>query len=831
MNSKLADPAESYFQLWSKAEKPDLAAFLAKAGPLPVDQLAEVVRIDQRQRWKAGEPVPAETIFRQFPELEDDPDVALDIIFSEFLLREKYGPQPEMDDFIGRFPMQTEILKGQIELHRALLTEHEQTNDTDMSHASLDNTLASVDPCRSARATVLPEVFGRYRIIKPLGQGGMGSVYLAHDSQLDRQVALKVPRFDLGQAKQLIERFYREARIAATFHHPNLCPVYDVGEIDRTPFLTMPFLTGEPLSDYLDRKRTLPQATACRLVMQVARAVHVAHQAGVRHRDLKPSNIMIQDEMQPVVMDFGLARRSGSAGNKLTGTGRLVGTIGYMPPEHITCGGEEIEPASDVYSLGVILFEMLTGRLPFDGKQAEIIHAVLTEPPPSPRQFQPAIDPTVEAVCLKALAKKAADRFATMAEFAAALEPFAVGQHGSVHVSVSVPVRASAKSRCIKARRTFLRIAAVGLTIASVGFLAWMVILSPSRLPSANSAEDPSAQSIASAGEPEPKEVSPARTVASGASEEPTKIPAKEGGSRAVLKGHNAPVTSLVFNPAAGKQLISGSQDGTIRVWDTTAEKEIANWKGTVGWIESVAFSPDGKQVVSGGGDANNLKWDVQIWDAASGINKVNLAGHSYFVSTVAFSRDGKRVASGAGDNTIRLWEPGKDKESTLLEGHTIWVRALAFHPKDNLLVSGGDDETIRLWDLTTGKNTAIWKGHERPVLAVAFSPDGRFVASGGEDRTIRLWEIVTGKTTAIFKGHEGNVRAVAFSPDGKQIVSGAGDKKVKLWNVADEKCIATLEGHKDRINAVVFSADGRTIATGSQDQTVILWDLPKTDN
>jgi hypothetical protein len=407
--------------MWSKGQQPDLGTFLTQVGPLSLPQLAEVIRVDQRQRWQTGRPVKAKDYFRQFPEVEADANVAVDLIFNEFLLREKLGHRPGVEEYVRRFPKVAAVLRDQLELHRAL----------EMADAQGDETPPSAIHTRDwpmpqpAGRVELPEVFGRYRIVRMLGQGGMGTVYLAHDSHLQRQVALKVPRFSDSDGAELLARFYREARIAATFHHPNLCPVYDVGEVDGTPYLTMPFLAGETLSSRLKRTGPLPQASACRLAMLVARAVHVAHQAGVLHRDLKPSNIMLMDHLQPVVMDFGLARRDSAQEPRLTAKGKLLGTFAYMPPEQFADGTDGFGPASDVYSLGVNLYEMLTGRLPFLGPAHELLRAVVTEPPPVPRQFRPDLDPALESICLKALAKSPKDRFRAMSTLAEALEPFA----------------------------------------------------------------------------------------------------------------------------------------------------------------------------------------------------------------------------------------------------------------------------------------------------------------------------------------------------------------------------------------------------------------------
>ncbi len=256
----------------------------------------------------------------------------------------------------------------------------------------------------------------------------MGTVYLVRDTQLHRQVALKVPHVRPGDADEthdqgVLGRFYREAHAAAILRHPNLCPVYDVGKIDGIPYLTMAYVRGKPLSRYIDRNRPLSPRWVAVLVRKLALALQVAHDKGVIHRDLKPSNVMISADRQPMIMDFGLAWRLPrcDGDERLTKLGLVLGTPAYMSPEQLSGRVEDLGPQCDVYSLGVIFYELLTGCCPFEGPEAVVLGKVLFIEPVRPTIHRPDLDPRLEAICLKAMAKRDDERYASMSELAAAL--------------------------------------------------------------------------------------------------------------------------------------------------------------------------------------------------------------------------------------------------------------------------------------------------------------------------------------------------------------------------------------------------------------------------
>jgi serine/threonine protein kinase/formylglycine-generating enzyme required for sulfatase activity len=261
----------------------------------------------------------------------------------------------------------------------------------------------------------LKDVFGRYRIVRVLGQGAMGTVYLAEDTQLKRQVALKTPHFEQDPTGELLERLYREARAAANLRHPNICPVYDVGEIEGTHYISMAYIEGHPLSAFVRSHKQQPERQILIVVRKLAQGLQEAHEQKIVHRDLKPANIMVDKRGEPLIMDFGLARYTRPDEDvRLTHSGTLVGTPAYMSPEQVDGNSANIGASTDQYSLGVILYELLTGQLPFRGSMMAVLGQIVTKEAPAPSQSRAGLDPRIDALCQKMMAKNPADRYASL---------------------------------------------------------------------------------------------------------------------------------------------------------------------------------------------------------------------------------------------------------------------------------------------------------------------------------------------------------------------------------------------------------------------------------
>lgn len=408
-----------------------LAATAEKIEQLPVDLrpavLVEMVKIDLERQWQIGRQLPVESYLERFPQLGTAETVAADLIQAEYDVRRQFGSSADFAQFAQRFPQQAHEVQALVEAAERRRSEDEP-GPSPASEADRETSpFAPSTPSLAkspAESDELSGQFGRYEILKKLGQGGMGTVYLAKDTQLDRPVALKVPHFAAERAEELKERFYREAKAAATIDHPNVCPVHDVGEIDGVDYLTMAYIEGHCLTEFVRPGKPLAQRQVAGVVRKLALALSELHARGIAHRDLKPSNVMINRRREPVIMDFGLARDEATENARLTQSGAVIGTPVYMAPEQVTSDPDAKGPLTDIYGLGVVLYELLTGRLPFEGDPIAVLAQVMSAEPQPPSEHRPDLDGDLEAICLKAMAKQPEDRYDSMADFAAALADY-----------------------------------------------------------------------------------------------------------------------------------------------------------------------------------------------------------------------------------------------------------------------------------------------------------------------------------------------------------------------------------------------------------------------
>jgi tRNA A-37 threonylcarbamoyl transferase component Bud32 len=427
------DPAEHLGQLWQAGQRPEVNAFLAAAGDLSPAQTVAVLRVDQCQRWQGGEGIPAESYLERYPCVRDDPGHALDLILNEFLLRERLGEQPSLDEFLGRFPGFAEPLQAQLRLHQAL-----QPNGSANAPPSAGSLAKTIDGKTRQTELSWPTLPG-YEILEELGRGGMGVVYKARQLAANRLVALKMTLAGQLASPAEVQRFRAEAEAAAHLDHPNIVPIYEVGEHQGQHYFSMKLIEGRNLGAACGVAAGATPQAAAQLLARVARAVHFAHQRGIIHRDLKPANILLDEQGQPHITDFGLAKRIEGDSN-VTKTGVIVGTPSYMAPEQAT-GKKGLTTSADVYSLGAILYELLTGRPPFRAETPlDTVLQLLEREPERPRAINPKVDRDLELICLKCLAKDPQERYGSAEALADDLERWLAGEPLSVRPPTLVSV-------------------------------------------------------------------------------------------------------------------------------------------------------------------------------------------------------------------------------------------------------------------------------------------------------------------------------------------------------------------------------------------------------
>jgi serine/threonine protein kinase len=598
---------------------------------------------------------------------------------------------------------------------------------------------------------------GNYQLIRLLGKGGYAEVYLGQHRYLKTEAAIKI--FPVFATEEDRKAFLTEAQIMARLRHDHIVRILEGSVEQGIPYLVMDFAPNGTLKDRHPGGEQLALTMVLGYVKDVANALHYAHQEQLIHRDIKPGNLLLGHKNQVLLSDFGLA--IGAYRSHTQPRSEVAGTVAYMAPEQID--GRPCPP-SDQYSLGITVYEWLTGFWPFQGSVREIVSQHLEKPAPSVREKAPHIPAVVDQVVLRALAKTPEERFPSVLDFAAALEQAAQSEPPRVmqsHTSLRMPPKVTPSLLPPSLD--------LGNPDALDSFTPDLLMErhahSYSAATSAGPTNPPTGPTLPTPQTSQPTEKQP-----------PVVEKPALGTTLLIYRGHASAVTALAWSPNGGR-LVSGSWDSTLHIWETTTGHLLLRYKGHTSGVTAVAWSPNRKFVASGSDDGM-----IHLWNAATGETVYTFTGHTQAITALAWAPDSSYLASASTDLTVQVWKPNSQAKPFIYKGHRAIVEVIMWSPDRKRITTVGRDQTVQRWDAASGSNTFTSSNPDAPARATAWSPDGDRLATGNEDGMVVLKEEPSGRLVMVYRGHTHKILVVAWSPDGTRVASGSADQSIHIW-------------------------------------------------
>jgi eukaryotic-like serine/threonine-protein kinase len=720
----------------------------------------------------------------------------------------------------------------------------------------IEQPVAEIMRAHSNAQPTLEKTIGAYRIVREIGRGGMGIVYLAerNDGAYQQQVAIKLiwSQMQTPLRQELIQRFWLERQILATLNHPNIARLLDAGTMATgLPYVVIEYVTGVSLLEYCAQKQLSVRARL-QLFLQVCEAVQFAHQKLIIHRDLKPGNILVTEDGTVKLLDFGIAKLlqpEPELTPSNTQTLQIL-TPEYASPEQIR--GEPSTTSSDVYSLGLILYELLTHQRPYHTKNLSLptlLRVVCEQTPPKPSTIAKALTATdelltglpapklsahlkgdLDTIIMTALEKAPERRYTSVWQFSEDIRRYLNGhpiqaQTANVGYRVNKFLRRNKKYVFATA---LLLITLLGGIVATLRQARIANELAQSRRRVLYAAQmNLAAQAWNSNNLARVRELLIGHLPAPG--EEDLRgfewyyfWRLLHSNGQLFSLSHSKGLWRATYSPN-GEQIASVGEDNAIHLWDAATGQHSKALTGHTDLIKNIAYTPDGSRIVSSSADATARLWSID------GQPLHVLKGHQAKVNQAAFAPDGKTVATAADDGNWKLWDVATGQQLLSVKAHANLTRAIAFSPNGQIIATAGNQNTVRLWQARTGQeipfagNQDKWQG-----WTLAFSPDGTRLAVGGYGSSVKIWDVRTGQVLSTLAIDANWIEGVAISPDGQQIAATSDKRTVTVWDFATGRRIAILKGHTNSVNSVAFAPDGKRLLTSSLDNTVRVWDLPQ---